>query len=457
MTAIRFGTDGWRGVIGEDFTAAQLDLIGHAYASFLQTQGEGEVVVGYDTRFLGHRFAARLAHLLAEAGFQVRLPSQPLPTPVLSFATRHRQALGGVMLTASHNPPEYNGLKFKGPYGGSATPELVAQIERHLGRSPELRKGEVEELQIRSAYFEQLAQRLDMEALRQFSAPLYHEAMGGSSGGWVAAFVRWAKLPFEVRELHPVPHPLFYGVNPEPIPANLETLRVVMGIERDPSFAMANDGDADRLGVVLAGGRYLDSHQIFLLLLQHLARRGLKGKLVKTISTSRLVDLLARDLGFEVLTTPVGFKHIVRELLQGNVLIGGEESGGFAVAGHIPERDGLLNGLLLAEMVASEGKPLGTLYQELEDRLGFAHHYERLDLPVSGQGSFIIERLREPPADWASQVERVQDLDGVRWDFHDGSWLMFRFSGTEPLLRIYCEAPSPARLQELLERARALI
>lgn len=455
MSEIRFGTDGWRGVIARDFTFQNLTKVVEAYARYLQDQGKGKVVVGYDTRFMAHRFAEEAAQILSRAGLEVHLSQGPIPTPVLSFAVVHLGADGGLMLTASHNPPEYLGVKLKGPYGGSATPEMVKAVEARLGERSEARPGgKVLKLSVREAYYEKLKTLLDLEALKAFPGVLYHDAMGGAGGGWIAGFVRYAGLPFGVRELHNIPHPLFYGVNPEPLPKNLSTLLAVMRPEEPPTFAAVTDGDADRVGAVLAGGVFFNSHQIFAVLLKHLHAKGLRGRVVKTFSVSRLIDRLAEVLGLEVLTTPVGFKHIAEEFLKGGVLIGGEESGGIGVMGHLPERDGILNSLLLAEAVAMTGKDLGTLFREIEEETGLRHAYDRLDLHL--EHPISLDRFREPRPLAGLEVEKVEELDGIKWHFK-GAWVLFRPSGTEPVLRIYCEAETPELVANLLEEAKGLI
>lgn len=455
MSEIRFGTDGWRGVIALDFTFQNLTKVVEAYARYLQDQSKGKVVVGYDTRFMANRFAEEAAQILSRAGLEVHLSQGPLPTPVLSFAVVHLGADGGLMLTASHNPPEYLGVKLKGPYGGSATLEMVKAVEARLGEKPEARPGgRVLKLSVREAYYEKLKTLLDLEALKAFPSVLYHDAMGGAGGGWIAGFVRYAGLPFGVRELHNIPHPLFYGVNPEPLPKNLSTLLAVLRPEEPPTFAAVTDGDADRVGAVLAGGAFFNSHQIFAVLLKHLHAKGLRGRVVKTFSVSRLLDRLAEALGLEVLTTPVGFKYITEEFLKGGVLIGGEESGGIGVMGHIPERDGILNSLLLAEAVAKAGKDLGTLFREIEEETGLRHAYDRLDLHL--ERPISLDRFREPRPLAGLEVEKVEELDGIKWHFK-GAWVLFRPSGTEPVLRIYCEAETPELVANLLEEAKGLI
>ncbi|WP_027882843.1 phosphohexose mutase [Meiothermus rufus] len=452
MAGIQFGTDGWRAIIGEGFTFDNVAQVAQAYASYLLSHQGRRVVVGYDTRFMADRFARKAAEVLAANGLEVHLSKTYLPTPVLSFAVKHLEADGGVMLTASHNPPEYLGFKIKGPYGGSATPGMVAEVVQHLGQPPKTEGGRIQSFDVRKAYYAFIAAQLEIEALRAYSGVLYHDSLGGAGAGWLAGFVKHAGLKLELRELHAVPDPMFYGVNPEPIPQNLFTLMTVLKAEADPTFAVVHDGDADRIGVVLAGGRYFNSHQIFALLLQQLRRKGHTGRVVKTFSTSQMIDKLAQRLGLEVKVTPIGFKYIAEAMLQGGVLIGGEESGGIGVAGHLPERDGLLNALLLLESVALSGQSLGDQFAEL----GFAHAYDRLDLHLPSMEALqtAMAQAQNPQPIAGKAVLGTEALDGIKWLLEGEAWLLFRPSGTEPVLRLYCEAPEEKTVQAILAEAR---
>ncbi len=463
MATIRFGTDGWRDVIADNFTFDNVARVAEAYAGALRDRGANSVVVGFDGRFLSGMFAERAALVLASNGLSVKLAKRLVPTPVTSFAVRHFEAGGGVMITASHNPPEYNGFKIKGPYGGSATPDIVAEVESRLDAKPPLLKAEareaLERFDVRKAYYEHIAARLDLEALRGSRGVLYHDAMGGAGGGWISDFARRQGLGVEVRDLHAVPHPLFYGVNPEPIPRNLQTLMAVMRSEAGPAFAAVTDGDADRIGVVLAGGRYFNSHQIFAILLKHLYRKGYRGRVVKTFSVSKVIDLLAEKLGLEVKTTPVGFKYITEAFLQGDVLIGGEESGGIGVRDHLPERDGIFNALLLLESVVHTGKPLDVQFAEIEAEIGFKHAFDRLDLhlPDVAARDEAMARLADPRPLAGRRVSEVEDLDGFKWHLGEDAWVLFRPSGTEPVLRIYAEGPSEEEVGKILRAAREIV
>ncbi len=456
---IQFGTDGWRAIIGDQFTFDNVASVAQAYAEYLLLQQGKKVVVGYDTRFLAGKFAQRAAEVLAANGLEVYLSKSYLPTPVLSFAVKHLQADGGVMITASHNPAEYLGFKIKGRFAGAATPAMIAEVEQGLGAKPKSGEGTIHSFDVRKAYYDFLTTQLDQDALRAYEGVMYHDSLGGAGAGWLTGFVKHAGLRLELRELHAVPDPMFYGVHPEPIPQNQFTIMTVLKAEEDPTFAVINDGDADRIGAVLAGGSNFNSHQIFAVLLKHLHRKGLTGRVVKTFSTSKIVDQLAHKLGLELVVTPIGFKYITDEMLKGGVLIGGEESGGIGVAGHIPERDGLLNALLLLESVIQSGKSLGQQFAEIEAEVGFKHAYDRMDLhlPSMERIQATMAKVQNPQTIAGQRVSGTDNLDGIKWLFGETGWLLFRASGTEPALRIYCEAQDEKIVKAVLAEAKKLV
>jgi phosphomannomutase len=463
---IKFGTDGWRDIIAEDFTYENVARVAQAHARVLRRGGGERVVVGYDTRFQGEAFARVTADVMAAHGLHVLLAKTYLPTPALSFAVKHFGAAGGVMITASHNPPQYSGYKLKGAYGGSATPAMVAEVEAALHEEPQgdsgmAAPGTVETFDVRKAYYAALDTVLDLDALRAYRGVMYHDAMGGAGAGWIEGYVKHAKLPVELRPLHGVPHPQFYGVNPEPIPQNLGSLTNVLTPEDGLVFGTVTDGDADRVGAVTAGGRYFNSHKIFAVLIRHLHGRGLRGRVVKTVSGSGIIERLAAHLGLEVTETPVGFKYITDAFLEGDadpalaVMIGGEESGGLAVRGHVPERDGILNSLLLLEAVASAGRGLDDLFADIETVTGFRHVYDRNDLHLDA--SFDKAALMAAAPTWTEvagvPVTGAVTRDGVKLLLEGGGFAMFRASGTEPVVRVYVEGPDEARVQAVLDEA----
>lgn len=459
---IAFGTDGWRDVIGFGFHAGNLSRVSRAYAEHLTAEGADLVVIGWDTRFNGALFARFVAEIMSASGLDVLVSESPLPTPALSFAVRHHGAGGGVMLTASHNPPEYQGFKIKGPYGGTATTEIYRSVASRLGTGTtadapiEVRgRGAIGPLRIRTAYFDALASLVDVNALRGLDGAIVHDAMGGAGAGWLAGFVAHVGLGLRVSTLRDRPDPYFYGVNPEPLPANLAPTMKRMR-RSDAHFATATDGDGDRLGIVLPGGEFFNSHQIFAVLLDLMSARGATGEVVKTFTVSRVIERLAASRGLTVRETPVGFKHIVDAFLAGNVLIGGEESGGIGVAGHIPERDGVANSLLLLEAMARRGASLAEIFADIEREVGWRHAYERLDLELAGDGrkEALMADLAHPPASFAGRgVASVELLDGIKLNLEDDAWLLFRASGTEPVLRIYCEAASTTEVRRILGEA----
>jgi len=490
-----FGTDGWRDVIAERFTFDNLRLAAAAYAEhLLERAASGPVLVGYDTRFMGRQFALAVAGVLRGAGLEALVSADYLPTPALSFAVSHYGASGGVMLTASHNPPQYSGFKLKGSYGGTATDDIYRDVARRVANvaargaaggaalpADSTGQAAVGEFDVREAYYAALSRLVDLELLRQADATLVHDPMGGAGAGWLKGFAN-ATGALKVEETRGRPDPEFHGVNPEPIPANLQPTSELMTGPPDrspvtprpgsgPLFAVATDGDADRLGVVLPGGAYFNSHQIFAVLLDHLARSDAalgqdSRTVVKTFTVSRIIERLASDRGLAVEETPVGFKHIVEALLTGRALIGGEESGGIGVGRHLPERDGIANALLLLEAVVTAGEPLAEIFARLERETGWRHAYDRRDLVLQDDGTKerLLEELADPPGTIGGwRVLSVEDRDGVKLNLAEEgeasatAWLLFRASGTEPVLRLYCEAPDAASVSRILAAAEAFV
>jgi phosphomannomutase len=466
MDTLTFGTDGWRDVIADKFTFDNVARAAQAYADYLLGQKQSTVLIGHDTRFLGDGFARHAAEVLAANGLRVLLSRGYLPTPALSYAVKHYSAGGGIMLTASHNPPKFHGFKLKGPYGGTATPDIYKAVsERVPNIGPgdvkkfDAKKHTVETFDIQHDYYELLKKQVDLDAIKTLTVPIYHEAVGGAGTLWLSSFFKHVGLPQTVTDFHSEPHPLFYGVNPEPLPQNLGYAIEKMTNEKE-GIVVCSDGDADRIGVVLPGGTFFNSHQIFAVLIDHLQRKGLQGRVVKTFTVSRVIERLAKLRGLEVTETPVGFKYLVDAMLEGNVLIGGEESGGIGIQGHIPERDSFLNGLLLLETMATTGKTLDVLFAEIEKEVSWQHAYDRLDLHLSGNAlkDAVMKALKNPPKEFAKRnTESVERLDGVKLNLSGNAWLMFRASGTEPVLRIYCEAATPDNVQMILNAAREFV
>jgi phosphomannomutase len=370
------------------------------------------------------------------------------------------------MLTASHNPPAYHGFKLKGPYGGTATPDIYKAVSERVAaiaaadiRPFDAKRHAIETFDIQAAYYDAVQKLLDLEALKAIDFPVWHEAMGGAGTGWLSGFFNYAGLRQSITEIHSKADPLFYGVNPEPLPINLgESMALVKNEAR--GLVICSDGDADRIAAVLPAGRFFNPHQIFAVLLHHLHHKGLSGKVVKTFTASRVIERLAKARGLEVIETPVGFKYIVDAMLAGGILIGGEESGGIGVAGHIPERDSLANGLLLLELMVKSGKNPAELFSEIEEEVAWQHSYDRLDLHLSGNAlkDAVLTALNDPPKRIAGRaVESVERLDGVKLNLSGNAWLMFRASGTEPLLRIYCEAATEQDVKRILDGANEFV
>lgn len=465
---LKFGTDGWRDVIADRFTTGNLGRAAQAYAEHLLAGGMSRVLVGYDTRFLGRRFALVVADVLTANGLEARVSTDYVPTPVLSFAVRHLGAHGGVMITASHNPPEYSGFKLKGAYGGGASDATYRDVAERTRRVPaeEVARGRGAPaalgFDVREEYYEALDALIDVDELRRSGVRVVHDAMGGAGAGWLAGYFARHGMADRLVEFRGRPDPLFHGVNPEPIPANLAatSLRMREAAAEGIAFAAVTDGDADRIGVVLPGGGYFDSHQIFATLLDDLERRGGRGSVVKTFTVSRVVERLASLRGLAVTETKVGFKYVVDAMLAGGVLIGGEESGGIGVSAHLFERDGLANALLLAAATARTGLPLAERFAALEAETGWRHAYDRLDLHLGDQAALAraASVLDDPPTRVAGRIVRsVETLDGTKLNLGDDAWVLVRMSGTEPLVRVYCEGPDQDVVANTLAAVRELM
>ncbi len=458
---IPFGTDGWRGVIADDCTFAEIRRIAAATARFYaQDEGPGDrnrIVVGYDTRFLSPEFARAAAEVFAEAGVDVLLSDRAIPTPAVSFHVRRLGLKGGIAITASHNPGRYNGFKVKAHFGGSAPPQdyeaIAAEADRPLPAAA--RRGRVEVLDLATTYRERLASLVDVAAIRGSRLSVLADAMHGAAGALVSEILSGGAGPFRVASFRSERDPLFGGVHPEPIGANLAAAaeRVRAG---GFDLCVAQDGDADRLGVLDAQGRFVSPHQVLALLLLHVFRnRGEKGGIAKTFSTSFQVDRIARALGAPLIETGIGFKYVAELMNRGEAVAGGEESGGYAFTFHLPERDGVLSALLLVESLAKTGQDLSQALAALSAEFG-RFEYGRRDvyLPVDLIRRYICEVHDAPPALVAGEpVTAVQDRDGVKYVLGDQGWLLHRLSGTEPMVRLYCEHTDAGRMQQILGEA----
>lgn len=460
---IKFGTDGWRAVIAEDFTFHNLERVAQAAAGYWSANPiagcDRTLVVGYDRRFLSNEFAQRTAEILAGNGFKVILTARPTPTPAVSYLVKKRRALGGVMITASHNPAIFNGFKLKAHFGGSAESSVCRDIEAELDRRPvqaidfstakKARQIQVTDLQ--TAHFAAIKRLVDFKLIARSRIRFAHDAMFGVGAGCFEELLRGTTC--QVTTLNAAHNPSFGGINPEPIARNYAASSA--WLRKHPhDICLVTDGDADRVGGMDGRGNPLSTHQLICLLLLHFIRhRSEKGRMVKALTTTSMVDKICAAEGLECTETAVGFKYVASEIMKGGVLLGAEESGGIAFPGHVPERDGILAGLMLLELLATERQPLTRLLAQLEKRYG-PHRYARIDthFPLEKRAALMEFCQANPPARLlGSPVCEVKSYDGVKFIAKDGSWLMLRGSGTEPILRIYAEARTDADAERLLK------
>jgi alpha-D-glucose phosphate-specific phosphoglucomutase len=473
---IHFGTDGWRAVISDTFTFHNLRLVGQAIADAVgsehwlngKTTTENidprKMVVGYDTRFLSDRYAVDMARVLAANGYKVLLSQSDAPTPVISYTVRQQGAIGGVMITASHNAPRYNGVKLKAAYGGSALPEQCRRVEVYLndneerGRGPNQmdfeqarQAGLIQRINPLPSYYDHLRKLINFDLIAENPQRIVVDSMYGSGRGVIKGVLQGTGC--EVQEIRAELNPGFGGVHPEPIARYLGALAsaISMGMGE---MGLVTDGDADRIGAMDGRGNFVDPHKIMALALRYLVeKRGWRGPVIRTVSTTSMIDRLAKRYELPMHETPVGFNHIADYMLQGDVLIGGEESGGISFHGHIPEGDGILMGLLLLEIVATSGKTLYELVEDLLNEVGPAF-YQRTDLrlshPVSKEAMNrgLVENA--PAEIGGEKVTNILTIDGVKYLIADGSWLLIRPSGTEPVLRVYAEGRTQQMVQALL-------
>jgi phosphomannomutase len=469
MAQIKFGTDGWRAVIAEDFTFANVTRVAQASADYWNTQHaalntEKKVIIGYDRRFFSDRFAQTTAEVFAGNDFQVVLTPEPTPTPSVSYAVKDQHAIGGVMMTASHNPPIFNGFKLKSHYGGSSSPEECQAIENFLDRNPVRSKNLAEAIaakqiiikDVRPAHYAALKRLVDFKLIAKSKLRFAHEALFGVGAGCFEQIL--AGTTCRVTTLNAKHDVLFGGINPEPIEKNYVTSSAYL--KRHPhDICLVTDGDADRVGGMDGRGNALTTHQIICLLLHHLIvnRKG-RGRVVKALTTTSMVDKICAAHGLELTETGVGFKYICAEMLKGGVLLGAEESGGIGFPGHIPERDGIAAGLMLLELLATERVPVNKLIAKLEKQFG-PHRYARIDthFPLEKRAALMDYLKKNPPSTLLrSPLADVKTYDGVKFAAADTSWLMLRGSGTEPILRIYAEAKTDADVRKLLNLGVAL-
>ena len=465
---ISFGTDGWRAVIADTFTFANLRLVAQAVADSIHQEHQGnekpEVVIGYDTRFLSDRFAIESARVMAGNGIVAWLSRADAPTPAISYNVKNKGAAAGIVITASHNPPRYNGFKLKASYGGSATKEQAALVEQQLQKMEREARGPnimdyqlaLETEMIRRfdptwVYFQHLHDLIDFDKISERELKVVCDAMWGSGRKVFSSIL--SRTRTRIEEIRGTMNPGFGGIHPEPIQKYLTELVAAMQ-RTQADVGLATDGDADRIGAMDAQGNFVDPHHIFALTLRHLVEsKKQSGDIVKTISTTFMIDKMAKKYGLQLHETPVGFNHIGDLMMRHDVLIGGEESGGISIKGHIPEGDGILMGLMLLEVMAYEGIPLHEILEAVQQEFGPAC-YGRNDVRLSKQipKDQIVTMLADsvPERIHGETIQRINTLDGIKYYLEDDSWLLIRPSGTEPVLRIYAEARSNEMMKALL-------
>ncbi|NCQ71483.1 MAG: phosphoglucomutase/phosphomannomutase family protein [Microcystis aeruginosa W13-16] len=454
VNPIKFGTDGWRGIIAADFTFDRVALLAPLAAQVLadnygQITGSRTIIVGYDRRFMAEDFAQTAAESLQKAGFDVLLSQSYAPTPAFSWAARSENALGAIVLTASHNPAKYLGLKVKGYFGGSVSPEITQQIEALLSNPPQFNAaaGKLSTFEPWSSYCQGLRQKVNIaaiaNAIESGQLKVYSDVMHGAAATGLERL-----LGVGITELRGNRDPLFGGGSPEPLPRNLR--EIIDKLAHSANLAplrvgLVFDGDSDRVAAIDGRGNFLSTQNLIPILIEHLAgKKGMRGEIVKTVSGSDLIPKLASLYGLSVFETPIGYKYIADRMLTTPVLIGGEESGGVGYGTHIPERDALLSALYVLEAVVESGQDLSDLYAQLQDKTGFHSEYDRIDLPLANmeaRDQLITALDKEPLREIAGkQVTDCNTMDGYKFRLEDGSWLLIRFSGTEPVLRLYCES-----------------
>lgn len=451
---IKFGTDGWRGIIGDNYTFKNLKIVTQAVADYL---GDGKkVAVGFDTRFMSDCFARITAEVLKNNGVEVVLSDRACPTPTLSFTVKSKKLDLGIMITASHNPPEYNGFKIKIPSGGAAGQEITSQVENLLGKTPAKEtddpRGKISQENLVSGYIKFIRNYIDLKKIRNKKFKVLVDAMYGSGNSFIADILKGTKIRLEF--MRNTINPFFGGKGPEPTEENLAELKQRVKREKF-DLGIALDGDGDRIAAVAPGGIFIHPQKILGLLALHLNQdRKWTGGIVKTIAGSTMIDRIAQHLEVKLYETPVGFKYISDLMDKNDILAGGEEAGGMGVKGYIPERDGSVAGLLLIEMMVYRNKNILTILNEMERQFG-RYYYLRDDLYLDKPAELKKEGL--PQELLGKKVIRIKDFDGIKLICEDESWLMFRASGTEPIMRLYAEAKSLQRAKQLLELSRKII
>lgn len=470
-TPIKFGTSGWRAIIARDFTFTGVKVVTQAIADHLKSSGlsRGEVLVGYDTRFLGDHFGRAATEVLAGNRIKSVLSNRDVPTPVIAFSILNRKASGGINITASHNPPEYSGLKFSPDWGGPAEPHVTREIENRANRlmrreyflemdfDAARKKGLIKEADFSRPYLQTLVRRIDLDAIRKAKLKVAVDPLFGTSRGYLDEILRRARA--EVTLLHSDANPGFGGLQPDPSENHLGELRGLLSRNRQLALGLAADPDADRFGIVDRGGKFIEPNYILALLANYLIReRGARGPVARSVATTHLIDRVAKKYGRKVIETPVGFKYLGRVMLEQGAFLIGEESHGMSIGGHIPDKDGILAGLLVTEMVAKTGKTLSQLLKDLYREFGVVLNH-RINLVLTSElEKGIAKRLAGNPGKIAGlKVIERNELDGVKLILEGGSWILARKSGTEPVVRLYLDGRSEKEMRELEKAARKWI
>ncbi len=462
--SIKFGTDGWRGVIAEDFTFENLEKVALATALHYKRHKKikNGIVVGYDARFLSREFAERVSVVLANNGITAKISDKISSTPMVSLMTKKLDAAAGIVITASHNPPRYNGYKIKGEFGGPAFPETIEKVEKYLSKILQstdrviikkqiqklVQEGKVQYIDMTKMYLNDIKQKLDVKLIKNSGVRILHDAMYGAGMDVLTQLIPTCQ------QIHGDFNPSFSGINPEPIGKNLHELMLKVKTGKF-DVGIATDGDADRVGVVDEKGNYVDPHRVFSLLLKYLVEeRKLKGEIAKSFTVTDIVDKQCDKYGIKLHTTPVGFKYICQLMTERNIIIGGEESGGLGVMGHLPERDGIYLGLLIAEIIVKRKKTLSELVKELEDEFG-TRSYKRIDHHITQKEKVAIMRRFSDKLKAVAgyPVKKTETIDGFKYYVENG-WLLVRPSGTEPLIRYYAEAESISKVDKMLRWAK---
>lgn len=453
---IKFGTDGWRAVIARDYTFENVRRAAHGFARFLTERygADQKVVVGYDTRFQSEHFASKAAEVMASYGFSVLLTECATPTPVISYAVLAQQAVGALNITASHNPPVYNGFKVRSPQGGAIASEDLTLIESLIPESPDITiphsKGEVKKFDPSVAYIDHLKNLVDLQAIRATEVRLAVDCMWGNGAGWFPRLLGGGKI--QITECHNLRNPVFPGMErPEPIPPNTAA-GLTFSKSQNADLLIINDGDADRIGLGDENGEFINQFNAFGLIAWYMLEfSGKKGPIVKSLSSTVMVEKLARQYKAPVHITGVGFKNIAPKMVETDALLGGEESGGYAFRDHVPERDGILAGLYILDLMRRTGLTPTQLVDELFRRVG-RHFYDRVDVPVQTAAIDVktVVANANPSSIAGMKVIRKDAWDGFQFHLEDGGWLLIRFSGTEPVIRFYCETSLPGKTAEIL-------